>query len=92
MEDYEVMLDVCDFCAGKSFDIASEAALGIAYHFYATKPPLALYRNRSGFWHVVAEREHLRRALHPKDRKLVRCAKGRGLMLYLEALGMRVEK
>jgi len=90
MKDYEVILDVRDFCAGTSFEIASETALGIAYHFYARKPPVVLYRNRSGFWHVVAESRHLRKTLYPDQRKRVRPAKGRGLMLYLEALGIRV--
>lgn len=90
MKDGTWILAIDDLLVDRSFEEAAAVALAIRYEFSTTKPAIILYRSSAGFWHVVTGRNFLKRVMDDVQRRRKRPAKGRGLALYLEAIGVRV--
>jgi len=82
---------VGDMIVGESFEEAAEKAIEVRKRPPGNQP-VVMYRSSAGFWHVVARRYHLARAGFRSSTARIRKAKGRGLVLYLDALGIMVRE
>ena len=91
-EKGDAEMKVGDMIVGESFEEAAEKAIEVRTKWKATAVPVAIYQSSAGFWHVVATRHDLWWVGFRSSTARIRKAKGRGLALYLDALGIIVRK